>query len=91
MAVQVANDPVRLVRIRQWCRNGTARSIRTSAGLSLADIAQAVGEPRNAIYRWESGANVPRSDAALRYFEVLEALVLALAEQASVLRVGASN
>ncbi len=53
---------------------GTARLIRVEAGLSLSELAQAVGVDRGTIWRWESGRRRPRGPAAERYLAALEEL-----------------
>ncbi len=52
--------------------NGTAKAIRTSAGLTLRDVAVDVGVDCSSILRWERGSVVPYRDHALRYLEVLD-------------------
>jgi DNA-binding transcriptional regulator YiaG len=48
--------------------------IRQEAGLSLNEIARAVGCSHVAVQRWETGKRAPRGDAALRYGALLDAL-----------------
>jgi transcriptional regulator with XRE-family HTH domain len=59
---------------RQACRTGAARAIRRAAGLSLAEIARAVGSTPSAVSRWERGLRVPRAEAAQRYGALLREL-----------------
>lgn len=64
-----------LVRVRELVRSGAARSIRVAAGLSLGEVAESVGVAPATVWRWEHGDRVPRGDAALRYGELLQALM----------------
>lgn len=48
-----------------------ARSLRREAGLSLAEVGQALGVSHAAVQRWENGKRVPRGDLAERYLGLL--------------------
>jgi DNA-binding XRE family transcriptional regulator len=63
-----------VMRMRRWAKTGVARQLRQEAGLSLAEMAQAVGASRSALHFWETGQRVPRPDNAARWAEVLEGL-----------------
>jgi transcriptional regulator with XRE-family HTH domain len=52
----------------------SARSIRVKAGLTLKEVAEALGVAEATVYRWENGQRRPRGDAALRYASLLETL-----------------
>jgi DNA-binding transcriptional regulator YiaG len=69
------NDLVELARVRSMSKAGTARTIRLGAGLSLGEVAKAVGVSEVAIYRWEQGQRSPRGVPALKYAQVLAALL----------------
>jgi DNA-binding transcriptional regulator YiaG len=56
------------------CANGEARLIRKTAGLSLGEVAAAIGSSSAVVARWETGKARPRKDAALRYGEFLAEL-----------------
>ncbi len=67
-----------LDRIR-WVRSlveqsGAARAVRESAGLSLEEVAAAVGVTGSAVGRWERGERIPRGPRALIYARLLERL-----------------
>ena len=66
---------IELVRVRRLVTTGVAREVRQEAGLSLAEMANAVGVHRMTIHKWERGRHRPRGVAALRYAEVLEELM----------------
>lgn len=51
-----------------------AKAIRTSAGATQAEIAEAVGVDRSAVTQWESGTRRPDREHAEKYAEVLRAL-----------------
>lgn len=63
-----------LVWMRRAAATGTARAIRETAGLSLAEVAREVGVTKAAVSRWETGKRVPRGEAAVAYARLLRAL-----------------
>jgi DNA-binding XRE family transcriptional regulator len=63
-----------LVEARKAVRSGQAARTRRAAGLSQAELAQAVGVSAPAISRWESGKRQPHGRAAIRYAQVLRML-----------------
>lgn len=65
---------IALAEVRSMAGRGEARSLRESADLSLAEIAQCVGVAAATIQRWEVGARRPQGAAALRYRGVLRAI-----------------
>lgn len=68
-------DGLRLAEVRSLCRTGEARRIRTAAGLTLAEVAQIIGDVAPvSIFRWERGARSPSIERALRYLDLLEEL-----------------
>jgi transcriptional regulator with XRE-family HTH domain len=67
-------------RVRARLRDGSARAVRLSAGLSLADVERAAGASAGQAARWESGKNTPSFGSALklaRLYGELERLVAA--------------
>jgi transcriptional regulator with XRE-family HTH domain len=50
------------------------RALRRSAGLTLADVADAVGVTRQAVSWWERGQRTPRGEKLDAYGDVLRAL-----------------
>jgi transcriptional regulator with XRE-family HTH domain len=50
------------------------RAIRQSAGLSLTDVARAVGVSRQAVAAWETGKTTPASAHVSAYAELLREL-----------------
>jgi DNA-binding XRE family transcriptional regulator len=63
-----------LASTRELARSGRAAELRRAAGVSLRDVARAVGVDDSTIWRWETGQSRPRADAALRYGQVLHEL-----------------
>jgi transcriptional regulator with XRE-family HTH domain len=55
-------------------RMGVTRAIREEAGLSLAELADAIGVHRTSIHRWEKGSRRPSGSGALRYLQALDEL-----------------
>jgi transcriptional regulator with XRE-family HTH domain len=75
-----------LLAARELSQSGRARELRQRAGLSLYEMAAAVGVAAATIHRWEHGQRRPHGEAALRYGAVLD--LLARREVSS--RVGSS-
>lgn len=71
MRVEQAVD---LARYRHIVASGDARDIRRAAGLSLSEVAGAVGVTKAAVIRWERGESVPRERHAVAYGRLLEQL-----------------
>lgn len=61
------SDLHELAQGRVLIRSGVPRAVRKKLGLSLSEVAAAVGVTRSSVLRWETGITVPRSAAALRY------------------------
>lgn len=51
------------------------RAVRKDAGLSLADVADALGVSRQAVAHWEHGARHPRPEHLRKYAELLRRLM----------------
>ncbi len=72
----MSNDLVALTQLRALFRSGTARAVRVTAGLSVGEVARAVGASKATIHRWERRERIPRlGPAALRYGQLLRDLV----------------
>ncbi len=56
----------------EFLRSGEARRVRTNAGLSLADVADALHTTAGAVSRWETGVRVPSGRSALAYKRLLD-------------------
>ena len=69
-----AGHVVELIKVRAAARSGAAKDARLAAGLSLTEVAAAVGVTPAAVFRWEKGDRVPRGEAALRYARLLNRL-----------------
>lgn len=66
-----------LVATRRLLRDGVGKQIRLAAGLSVREMAAAVGCDVSALARWEAGDRVPRAVNAERYIGVLRNLLRA--------------
>ncbi len=53
------------------------RSIRVSAGVSLRDVAAALGVNPMTVLRWERGDVEPRRNSAIRYRQLLDRIAAA--------------
>ncbi len=69
-----------LVSARRRAASGEARALRLEAGLSLREVARAVGAGSPAtVFRWESGQRTPRGGPAAAYGQLLDELARSLA------------
>jgi transcriptional regulator with XRE-family HTH domain len=57
--------------IRRVARDGRARDIRESAGITASEVARILGVPPSTVCRWERGERVPREQYAERWAELL--------------------
>jgi len=64
--MDAVEDALAVIRVRSWLRDGTARAVRTRAGLSQAAVERAVGASAGQVARWESGRNAPGYASAVR-------------------------
>ena len=64
-----------VTRVRELARAGTARQVRQRAGLSLSEVAAAVGVSTATVFRWERGQRRPTGAAALRYARMCQTLM----------------
>jgi transcriptional regulator with XRE-family HTH domain len=70
----VIADALSLAAIRELASSGRARERRQQAGLSLYDVAAAIGVAAPTVHRWERGHRRPHGQAALRYAALMDAL-----------------
>jgi transcriptional regulator with XRE-family HTH domain len=63
-----------LARARTLATSGAGLRQRTSAGLSLREVAQAVGVSPSTLWRWERGERAPRGKAAIAWASLLSDL-----------------
>lgn len=73
--IETPDDLLVLSRLRAMAKAGTAKAVRTAAGLSTAEMARAAHISERSIYRWERGHTVPHGPAALRYARLLDQLM----------------
>lgn len=66
----------RIALVRAQAADGTAKSRREAAGISLREVAAAVQAAPSTVHRWETGACVPRGPKALAWAEMLDAISL---------------
>jgi transcriptional regulator with XRE-family HTH domain len=64
----------RLAEVRAQAADGTARSIRVNAGISLREVAAAVKANPSTLHRWETGECAPRGNRALAWAAMLDEL-----------------
>lgn len=67
-------DLIDIGRCRALARDGGAESIRLTAGITMTEMAEAVGVSPATIWRWEKGHRHPDRRSALKYLRVLDAL-----------------
>ena len=70
----VLNHLVKLATVRAAARSGASRDVRMAAGLSLREVAEAIGVGVSTIHRWEAGDRRPHGAAALRYADLISEL-----------------
>lgn len=64
----------RAIRGRMKARDGSGRTLRIAAGLSLADLAEELDVDKATLSRWERGLESPRRNAAIRYERLIDQL-----------------
>ena len=69
-----ADELATLATLRRSAASGVARAARLAAGLSLGEVASAVGVTASTVMRWERGERAPQGAPALAYAEVLRKL-----------------
>jgi DNA-binding transcriptional regulator YiaG len=69
-----ATEVIEMARVRRLLATGEARKIRECAGVSLAEVARAIGVGSPTVHRWERLQRRPRGDVGLRYLELLDDL-----------------
>lgn len=57
--------------MRDMVHGGLVRDLRVDAGLTLSEVARAVGVTPAAVHLWERGARIPRGKPAVRYARLL--------------------
>lgn len=72
---ETPDDLLALSRLRAMAKAGTAKAVRTAAGLTIAEMARAADVSERSIYRWERGQSVPHGDPARRYADLLDHMV----------------
>ncbi|MCU1591669.1 MAG: hypothetical protein JWP11_2925 [Frankiales bacterium] len=72
-----SHEIVLLVRVRRLAKSGEAQALRLAAGLSLREVADAVGISHSNLWRWEAGKRAPRGPAAVAWARLLDELATA--------------
>jgi transcriptional regulator with XRE-family HTH domain len=67
-------DLLLIARARRLSVTGEARKLREQAGLSLREVADAIGASPSALWRWENAQRTPRGAAAVAWGELLRDL-----------------
>jgi transcriptional regulator with XRE-family HTH domain len=71
---ELLRDVVEVARVRALAASGEARRIRERTGVSVRELARAIGTSAGSLSRWETGENTPRHAAALPWAHVLREL-----------------
>lgn len=69
--VTMSRETLELVRMRDMVHGGLVRDLRIGAGLTLAEVARAVGVTAGCVHHWERGLTTPRGEAAVKYARLL--------------------
>lgn len=69
------DDLARIIEARDILSSGRGRAIRAARRVRLQDVAREVGVSTSAVSGWERGECLPRGANALRYLEVIEAVL----------------
>ena len=75
MSLMDMDDLQELAALRALLRSGAAGSIRTAAGLTLAEVAAVLQTSKTTVLRWERGERTPRGELALAYWQLLQSLI----------------
>lgn len=67
-------DVLLIAKARRLSQSGEARNLREAAGLSIREVAGAIGGSPSAVWRWENGQRQPRGQAAAAWARLLEDL-----------------
>ncbi|HEV2797001.1 MAG TPA: helix-turn-helix domain-containing protein [Nocardioides sp.] len=67
-------DPAHLAEARDLARNGQGRRVRERSGVSLEELAAAVGVSVVDVMAWELGEREPDGAAAVDYVRVVRGL-----------------
>lgn len=67
-------DLLLIAKARRLSRSGEARTLREAAGLSIREVAGAIGGSPTAVWRWENGQRAPRGETAAAWAHLLEQL-----------------
>lgn len=72
--VPAVTDPAHLAEARDLARNGQGRQARERSGVSLEELATAVGVSVVDVMAWELGEREPYGEAAVDYVRVVRGL-----------------
>jgi DNA-binding transcriptional regulator YiaG len=68
------SELILLADARAHARDGTGRTIRQNADLSIAEVAATIGTNRGGLSRWERGEAAPHGPAAISWAALLHTL-----------------
>lgn len=60
--------------LRSLIASGSAKQARVASGMSLKNVADAIGTNFTTVWRWENRKAKPSTDAAIRYLDLLRSL-----------------
>jgi DNA-binding transcriptional regulator YiaG len=67
LRIMSSADLTELARARDLSASGMGRLIRQRAKVSHREVAASIGTSASAVYRWETGERVPRTDKGLAW------------------------
>ena len=71
----MSKDIVKVARAKALVASGVGKTVRQSAGLSLAELGQAIGVDPSTVYRWETRERHPQGERAVAYADLLRRLM----------------
>lgn len=64
-------DLLRLTDARRHAADGSGRAIRLAAGVSMREVAEAIGATESRLSRWETGKVRPKGEVGARWAALL--------------------
>lgn len=73
-STMTTQELLQLMAARRHAEDGTGRAIRQAAGLSMREVAEAIGATESRLSRWETGHVRPKGIVGARWAVLLDEL-----------------